>query len=57
MLIPHFTGDMIDNVVESGDRAEFGRSTIFLVLAAVACAVFSGIRCVLYFIEQMVHSS
>ncbi|CAM9793005.1 unnamed protein product [Pylaiella littoralis] len=44
VLIPHFTGDMIDNVVERGDKPDFHRSTVFLVLAAFSCSVFSGIR-------------
>ena len=44
VLIPHFTGNMIDNVVESGGRAAFRRSALYLVLAAIACGVFTGIR-------------
>lgn len=44
VLIPHFTGNMIDNVVERGDKRDFHRSTLYLVLAAFACATFSGIR-------------
>lgn len=44
VLIPHFTGNMIDNVVERGDSRDFHRSTVYLVLAALACATFSGIR-------------
>eukprot|EP00752_Nemacystus_decipiens_P014577 g12981.t2 len=44
VLIPHFTGNMIDNVVERGDSRDFHRSTLYLVLAAFGCATFSGIR-------------
>ncbi|CBJ26708.1 conserved unknown protein [Ectocarpus siliculosus] len=44
VLVPHFTGNMIDNVVEGGGDSEFRRSTVYLVLAAVSCAIFSGIR-------------
>lgn len=44
VLIPHFTGNMIDNVVESGDQASFRKSTLYLVLASISCAVFTGIR-------------
>ncbi|CAM9303539.1 unnamed protein product, partial [Discosporangium mesarthrocarpum] len=44
VMMPHFTGNMIDNVVETGDQDDFRRSTLYLVLAAVACAAFSGIR-------------
>ncbi|CAN0435971.1 unnamed protein product [Ectocarpus sp. 12 AP-2014] len=35
---------MIDNVVEGGGDSEFRRSAMYLVLAAVSCAIFSGIR-------------
>eukprot|EP00904_Undaria_pinnatifida_P006206 jgi/Undpi1/2715/HiC_scaffold_14.g06093.m1 len=35
---------MIDNVVENGDRSAFRKSALYLVLAAVACGVFSGVR-------------
>lgn len=45
VLIPHFTGDMIDIVVESGDESQFRKNSLYLVLASISCATFSGIRC------------
>ena len=44
VLIPHFTGNMIDNVIGSGDAAAFKRSTLYLVLASTASGVLSGLR-------------
>lgn len=54
VLIPHFTGDIVDTVVESGDSDQFRRSSVYLVLASIACAAFSGIR---YLLVQQVFES
>jgi ATP-binding cassette, subfamily B (MDR/TAP), member 9 len=42
--VPNSTGEMMDAIVEKKDSAVFQRFTVYLVLSAVMCGVFTGLR-------------
>eukprot|EP00123_Amoebidium_parasiticum_P012893 comp21636_c0_seq1/m.30395 comp21636_c0_seq1/g.30395 ORF comp21636_c0_seq1/g.30395 comp21636_c0_seq1/m.30395 type:complete len:772 (-) comp21636_c0_seq1:303-2618(-) len=43
-LIPHLTGQIIDQVAIHNDQEAFVRNTLYLLLASAVAAVFTGIR-------------
>eukprot|EP00612_Vaucheria_litorea_P001451 CAMPEP_0171456218 /NCGR_PEP_ID=MMETSP0945-20130129/2794_1 /TAXON_ID=109269 /ORGANISM="Vaucheria litorea, Strain CCMP2940" /LENGTH=621 /DNA_ID=CAMNT_0011981601 /DNA_START=476 /DNA_END=2341 /DNA_ORIENTATION=- len=44
VMIPHYTGLMIASILNGGKEADFKPAVVKLIIAAVICAVFSGLR-------------
>lgn len=44
VLIPHFTGNIVDSIIENRDDSQFRKYTVYLIISASLCGVFTGLR-------------